>query len=159
MQTKKTYDQSRHQGWKGKQYSGKGKKNNEWNEESADSFLKRFFGNDYVSFLLTQHVSNYNDYIDKIKSFVRSTYKNMTSSQLRNVFSRVKKARDCKELMLLRPKIAYVAGRSESKDMKTMVFLLDRLIENVGDNPDKMERFQSFFEAVIAYHKYYGGKE
>jgi len=159
MQTRKTHDQSRHQGGQGKQNSGKGKKNNDWNEESADSFLKRFFGNDYVSFLLTSHVSDYNDYIDTIKKFIFRTYKNMTSSQLRNVFSRVKKARDCRDLMFLRPKIAYVAGRSESKDLKTMIFLLDRLIENVGDSPDKMERFQSFFEAVIAYHKYYGGKE
>ncbi|TNJ40312.1 type III-A CRISPR-associated protein Csm2 [Chlorobaculum thiosulfatiphilum] len=135
------------------------KPNQKWNEDFADHKLKKAFCDEYVDYLLKTDRSAYNDYITKIKEYVSGIRNNITSSQLRNVYLRVKKAGNCEELLLLRPKIAYVGGRSDSYDMKTFVFLLDRLIENLDDNKEKMKQFQSFFEAVIAYHKYYGGKE
>lgn len=131
----------------------------QWNEGLADHRLKETFGDEYVDYLLKTDKLVYNDYIAKIKEYVSRIRNNVTSSQLRNVFLRVKKAGTCEELLLLRPKIAYVGGRSDSYDLKTFVFLLDRLIENLDNDKDKMIQFQSFFEAVIAYHKYYGGKE
>ena len=121
---------------------------------------------DYVALILGDTKlsgDGYNDYIDRVKRFMchKQNYKKMTTSQLRNIFARVQKIESKRyyKLYLLRPKLAFIAGRSDTTNqMKTMIFLLDQLISNV-DSPEKLEQFQAFYEAVIAYHKYYGGKE
>jgi CRISPR-associated protein Csm2 len=129
-----------------------------WSEEKAADEIRGAFGSDYVSFILSPNKPDYNGYIEKVKRYVFGHYRKMTTSQLRNVFSRVRNIKNPQQLYLLRPKLAYVAGRSETDEMKTMLYLIDQLISKV-DNTDKLEQFKSFYEAVIAYHKYYGGKE
>lgn len=129
-----------------------------WSEDKAADEVRKAFGSDFVSFILNPAKPDYNDYIDKVKRYLAEHYKRMTTAQLRNIFSRVRNIENRQQLYLLRPKLAYVAGRSETDEMKTMLFLLDQLIANV-DCSEKLEQFKAFYEAVIAYHKYYGGKE
>ena len=82
---------------------------------------------------------------------------NISSSQLRNIFSRVKRVEKISELYTLRPKLAYVYGRPSTKEeMKKLIVLLDDQIKKVK-NEKQLEKFKSFFEAIIAYHKFYGG--
>ncbi len=149
--------------------SGKGTPQGvEWNEAeiTSDRYVREIFGDDYVALILGDTKlsgDGYNDYIDRVKRFMchKQNYKKMTTSQLRNIFARVQKIESKRyyKLYLLRPKLAFIAGRSDTTNqMKTMIFLLDQLISNV-DSPEKLEQFQAFYEAVIAYHKYYGGKE
>lgn len=120
--------------------------------------LKQEFGDDYVAFILNPDKPDYNAYIDKLKEFVGDIKGDITTSQLRNAFSRIKPMRDPKELPLLRPNLAYVAARSKSDNMKLLMQLVDDLIPGV-DSEDKLAEFQRFFEAVIAYHKYFRGKD
>lgn len=101
---------------------------------------------------------DYNEYIDNIRTYVDAVAKKISSSQLRNIFSRIKKIKEYKELYLIRPKLAYLSGRASEREMKRLLFLLDHLIKEVNDN-NKLEEFKNFFEAVIAYHKYFGGKD
>lgn len=105
-------------------------------------------------------------FADKVKGLLaylmdigkqREKKENISSSQLRNIFSRVKRVETINELYSLRPKLAYVYGRPNTKDeMKKLIVLLDDQIKKVKDKKH-LEKFKSFFEAIIAYHKFYGG--
>ena len=117
--------------------------------------------------ILIEDRKNENEYLDNVKELVRKFLEmgdrnknnGISSSQLRNVFSRVKKSKTPKQLYLLRPKLAYIHGRPNTKrGMQKLIDILDEQIKNVNDE-EKLEQFQNFFESVIAYHKYLGGKD
>jgi CRISPR-associated protein Csm2 len=93
----------------------------------------------------------------------------LSTSQIRNIFSEVKKMQSFEksktDLILLRPKLAYTAGRHGKMRRGQLTGaivdlqeVLDAGIQRV-DNEEKFENFQIFFEAILAYHRYYGGKE
>lgn len=131
-------------------------------EEQFNSNLQNRFGPDYGTFFRTlQSKENYNEMINKLKSFMHSLLKrpeNITSSQLRNIFTVAKKAKSKEDLFVMRPKIAYAYGRAEKEELKKLLFFLDKQIQNIIEDSD-VKKFQELFEAIIAYHKYYGGKE
>ena len=78
------------------------------------------------------------------------------TSQIRNVFDRVKRMEyDEYNVPLLRAKLFYVAGRhNEMSPLKDVLSDALKLI----DGREKFDRFKDFFEAIVAYHKYYGGE-
>lgn len=101
----------------------------------------------------------------------------ITTSQLRNVFSDIKriqlnwKAKKMTEeelvgkLQLLKPKLAYAAGkpsqRKKQDAIKKLKNELESAIDSVVNSGDKKKAANNFFnlvEAIVAYHKYYGGK-
>ncbi len=91
----------------------------------------------------------------------------LSTSQIRGIFSEVKQMREYDEqrLNLLRPKMAYTAGRhgkmTQGKLTGVIVDLqeiLDECIKRTRNKED-FENFRNFFEAILAYHRYYGGKE
>ncbi|HEU0078581.1 MAG TPA: type III-A CRISPR-associated protein Csm2 [Longimicrobiaceae bacterium] len=120
--------------------------------------IREVFGKDYVALILNPHGGDYNDYLDRVKRFVQDRARQITTSQLRNIFTRVQSAKRPEQLHVLRPRLAYVAGRSDREEMRELVVLLDDLIREV-QTEDRVAAFRSFFEAVIAYHKYYNPKE
>ena len=64
-----------------------------------------------------------------------------------------------KDVQYLKMRFAYEAGR-EPKDVKPFVdkaHILD-YINVIGDSRDKLVLFCNYIEALVAYHKYYGGK-
>ena len=83
----------------------------------------------------------------------------LSTSQIRNIFNDVKKMNryDKDKLNLLRPKIAYIAGRHGGM-VKDLQRVLDNAIQKTNDEK-KFNMFKEFFEAILAYHKYYGGKD
>lgn len=85
----------------------------------------------------------------------RGRIKEMTTSQIRNIFSEVKGMRKFNkyEMDLLLPKLAYTARHEEVRDLQEV---LDEAIRKVGNDEKKFERFKDFFEAVVAYHRRYG---
>lgn len=71
------------------------------------------------------------------------------------------------ELVLLKPKIAYDVGRviRDEKDREEAYRyfkeILDKSIDGVKASSQKDIAFKNFFElteAIVAYHKYYGGR-
>jgi len=135
-------------------------------ENKDTKYFKDFFTDKPVEYILNKPVEpeKIDKYLDNIKSYVSKIKDIITTSQLRNIFSEVKKinAKKIPELKMLRVRLAYVAGRSETtnKDKNKLIqdfyYNLDLLIKKV--NKDNLENFKDFFEAIIAYHKYYGGK-
>jgi len=91
----------------------------------------------------------------------------LSTSQIRSIFSEVKQMRryDEDRLNLLRPKMAYTAGKHGSRVQGKLVGpivdlqeILDKCIERISSE-EEFENFKNFFEAILAYHRYYGGKE
>lgn len=84
----------------------------------------------------------------------------LSTSQIRNIFSDVKKMKSFeknkKDLILLRPKLAYVAGRHKKRTrvIADLQKVMDKCIQGVKDD-ESFKNFQDFFEAILAYHKYY----
>jgi len=103
--------------------------------------------------------------------------KKLSTAQIRNVFGEVRriemKMRESWDeavetsVLLLRPKLAYSAKRASQKApiAQELEAVLSAGLKEVSagkDENDKQRRFQrfaDFFEAVLAYHKAYGGKE
>jgi CRISPR-associated protein Csm2 len=93
----------------------------------------------------------------------------LTSSQIRNVFTTARQiemnwpvrpeSRDevrpaIRQLVMLKPKLAYQASREQKGGigMKVLRDLLNSAIDLVGDNREHFQNFMDFFEAILAYH-------
>ena len=75
----------------------------------------------------------------------------MTTSQIRNIFSEVKKMKfDKYKIELLRPQLAYTAGKHH--EVAPLQEVLDEAIKGIDDE-SKFDRFKDFFEAIVAYHR------
>ena len=90
----------------------------------------------------------------------RKLARNLKTAQIRKVYGAVKRIQMSKEfnrneLIMLKPKLAYAAARkSEVEDLKDT---LTQAINQV-DNQQKFKIFVDFFEAILAYHRAYGGE-
>ena len=95
---------------------------------------------------------------------------NLTSSQIRALFGEVRQiealwrtddARARNRLILLKPKMAYRSRRERGQGVAELVGVLDPAVDFVvRDSNGEYVRFQHFvelFEAILAYHKFYGG--
>jgi CRISPR-associated protein Csm2 len=94
----------------------------------------------------------------------------LTTSQIRQVFSKLKNieakgfAQQRTEFMMLKPYIAYAAGRQQKvKGLQVFKNKISKAIDAVfdGDKEAESVRFNNFcklFEAILAYHRAHGGK-
>lgn len=96
--------------------------------------------------------------LDNVKYFVEIEGKSITTSQLRNIYARIKKADSPEELQLLRPVLAYTSARQKGDGGKIIIALLDALIQKI-ENKEQVGSFQTFAEAIVAYHKYHHPKQ
>lgn len=89
------------------------------------------------------------------------------TSQIRNAYGTMKKlemagwqgGKTQREILLLKPRLAYAAGRQSGNaknGLQKLKEALDPSIEAVSDSAS-FKRFCQFFEAIIAYHKAAGG--
>lgn len=99
---------------------------------------------------------NIGELIEHIKKFMFDTRGKITTNQLRNIYAKVKKpqSQDPKRLQLIRPHLAYIAARQNNLVAREVVEFLEKVVSKV-DTKEKVEEFTTFFEAVVAYHKFY----
>ncbi len=102
---------------------------------------------------------------------------NVTNTKIRNIFEYAKSTyvatkmdtnknlspEEITRINLLSPKIAYIKSREKgntAQTLETLKMLFDECIASINKNPEKkrFQRFMDMFEATLAYHKYYGGK-
>jgi len=103
----------------------------------------------------------------------------VTTSQIRNIFGTVrtieqdvKSLNDAdqlpiqvqRSLLMLRPKLAYQYGRVQARDdgprkvaMGDLTQILSEAIGLVGSSVPHFRNFMDFFEAILAYHRRFGG--
>lgn len=63
------------------------------------------------------------------------------------------------EIQFLKVKVAYQAGRERSVKDFMKQSNMKQYIEAVGTSIAKYEAFAHYVEALVAYHKFYGGKD
>lgn len=108
-----------------------------------------------------------NTFIKWADHFGQGIARSVTTSQIRNIYGTVKKMEmaielDLPELLLLKPRIKYATQRDKRLD--ELAGQLIGAIDAVDAAPDpkqQRERFRRFcqgFEAILAYHRAYGGK-
>jgi len=61
-----------------------------------------------------------------------------------------------REAILLKPKLAYAAGKQD--EVKPLMRVLDPCMSRVKDEDDFLN-FYRFIEAIVAYHRFHGGRE
>ena len=90
----------------------------------------------------------------------------LTTNQIRAIFGEVRRIegewktnseRANRSLILLKPKMAYRAKRERGRGVDDLVSVLSPAIDFVQGDEDNFTRFVDFFEAILAYHKAYGG--
>ena len=88
----------------------------------------------------------------------------LTTSQIRNVFGELKRIqmkgyeKEKTSFLLLKPKMAYAAKRNQNDGINTFKLFFDLGHNEVTDEPT-FANFISLLEAVLAYHKAFGGRE
>ena len=108
--------------------------------------------------ILAGDAKELNEYADSLGNwYVQGRDEKLTTSQIRNVLDEIQKMKDYDEyrLQMLRPKLAYAAGRHKGK-VKEFRDLMEVLIKNT--NKANFSNFKNFVEAIVAYHKFHGGK-
>ena len=107
---------------------------------------------------------------EKLGNEISHRDRGITTSQIRKVYSAVKKIQtkgqtdekfQPNDLILLKPKLAYVAARApraREASTKKLQSALTQAINRV-DNSTKFKNFVDFFEATLAYHKAAGGQD
>lgn len=98
----------------------------------------------------------------------------LSKSQIRNVYGEIKRIQlkgiDCIEgktsFMLLKPKVAYAEGRNRTMGLTLFKKVFDDLwnstckhIDQPGVNVTTYNNFCAIIEAILAYHKAFGGND
>jgi CRISPR type III-A-associated protein Csm2 len=125
------------------------------NQENPTDAYRKFYSNDLMEKILVFKSSPSNEVVDKIKGFMNEYSKDISTHQLRNIFQEIKRSKLI-ELPLKRPKLVYVAARSEKSNigLKALTLLIDDLIVKINDD-SKLDSVKMFLEANVAYHKYF----
>lgn len=98
--------------------------------------------------------------------------KALNTAQIRALFGEVRQIQGqmsvdhikaWRRLYLLKPKMAYRVRRAQGYGVRDLVYVLEPALDEVlqakGEDVQKayFKRFVEFFEAILAYHKFYGG--
>lgn len=89
----------------------------------------------------------------------------LTNSKIRNIYGEIKRIQmgefenEKASFYLLRPKVAYALGRDpQNKGLQLFKLVFDKASESVTDKKS-YKNFCNLIEAILAYHKAYGGKD
>ncbi|MDR1896382.1 MAG: type III-A CRISPR-associated protein Csm2 [Prevotellaceae bacterium] len=124
-------------------------------DQLAETVKNECFSTTYTELLKMSTTEKLNDVLKSVEKFVLDFGVKVSTSQLRNVYDKVAKTKSINELKLIRPQLAYIAGRAttDKDNIKKFLAFIDSLIKLV-DSEEKRKEFKIFFESVVAYHKF-----
>ena len=138
---------------------GGGGNNNRYKPHPDLEAASTYFKNNKGQLLNFKNANDLPSIIDHLKNYVQYGAKDLTTSQLRNIYGEIKKAKTVLEMQLLRPKMAYVVARQHEKsDARKVITLIDDVIKELKEEP-QVSNVQAFVEAIVAYHKFYHPKK
>jgi CRISPR type III-A-associated protein Csm2 len=91
--------------------------------------------------------------IDVISKTSKDYGRDLSSSQLRNIFAKVLTAKNPKDMQMLRPKLIYAAARNTGTGKK-IIEEFERLASLI-QNEDQVNSYKVFMESFVAYQKFY----
>jgi CRISPR-associated protein Csm2 len=109
--------------------------------------------------------------VERAEQIGETLARQLTTSQIRNIFGTVRQIEmswttqatederrwAARQLMLLKPKLAYQARRERGKGVEQLAGILVPAIDLVGEDQQRFQQFVDFFEAILAYHTAHGG--
>ena len=113
--------------------------------------------------------------VEEAEALGKDLARQLSTNQIRNIFGTVRRiemnwpaepkdkadhqraVQAQRELLLLKPKMAYQAKRERGQGVRMLTDVLTQAIDLVGDDRTKFQYFVDFFEAILAYHKAHGG--
>jgi len=142
---------------------------NTYNYQKTDPAVAQIIGTiDKLDTLVFFEGETLVDCADKLGKFL---YDNgLKTSQIRKFLDAVKKMKYQEnasgkfnyrnEAMMIKPKLAYASGRQDQKknSVKPLMEVMNICIDKIKAKED-FDKFYKFVEAIVAYHKFYGGKE
>lgn len=104
-------------------------------------------------------INSYDEFCDNALEYAKHLQAGkVTTSMLRKVYSRVLNAADGRQVKMLRPQFAYIAGREKNNlALREFMDLLDSLAKSIEvERKDQLKNLKQFMEAIVAYMKYVG---
>lgn len=90
----------------------------------------------------------------------------LTNSKIRSIYGEIKRIQmgfedNKNSFFLLKPKVAYAYGRdNKNEGLHLFKLIFDRAYNDVDTTkPQTFYNFCNLIESILAYHKYYGGKD
>lgn len=116
------------------------------------------------------------DYIDRADTVMRELSEqrqSITTSKIRNLLSLVSGIYDVERLRteqtltkesiagigMMRIRTAYECGRDKDTKLFVEKARLLQYLKGIGDSREDLIAFAHYMEALVAYHRFYGGKE
>lgn len=131
------------------------------NRENADTqFSKIPFKNEWITNDASSETVKYAEEMGKFMA-----QNQLTNSKIRSIYGEIKRIqmgefeKEKSSFYLLKPKVAYALGRDEKNEgLKLFKKIFDKASESVT-NQKCYQNFCNLIEAILAYHKAYGGKD
>ena len=132
--------------------------NPNWQQEFKDSWITD--GADKALVLFAQDAGEY------MAPLYPTDGNALSNSQIRNVFGEIKRIQmkgltdneSRSSFYLLRAKVAYATGRNKTDSMRMFEKIFNKAWLLVDGDDTKFQNFCNFLEAILAYHKSFGGK-
>lgn len=124
------------------------------------------------------------DVVDKAENAIKNLYRDkfgkitLTKSQIRKFLTAVNMLKNkvdlykvthdntkelstelAAEIKFLKVNILYQAGRERAVEDFIKKTEIDKIISDIGNDIIEFEKFCKYVEALVAFHKYYGGKD
>lgn len=131
------------------------------NRENADvQFSKVPFKKEWIIIEASPETVKYAEEMGKFMA-----QNQLTNSKIRSIYGEIKRIqmgefeKEKSSFYLLKPKVAYALGRDEKNEgLKLFKKIFDKASEEVTDHKSYLN-FCNMIEAILAYHKAYGGKD
>ena len=113
-----------------------------------------------IDTILNINSENANEVIEIAEDLAKKL-EEIPSSKMRDFYDYVLRIDETgdwyKELVLLKPKLAYNFGKETNRRKKEALEKLagtfSKIIDEINNDKDKFKNFKTFFEALVAYHK------
>jgi len=94
-------------------------------------------------------INRFNDFCEQMREYAERD--KTTFTQIRNIYSKVRKLNNPKEVVFLRPVLAYVGARNNIKDFTDF---LDEIIKEIKEDSD-LKNFKEFIKMLVCYKRAY----
>lgn len=122
---------------------------------------------------LTPLDKNYVNRAEKVIVRLNQSGNKLTTSQIRNILSMLNQiyndvittmdtvlSEDVQsQLQYFKVKLIYTAGRDTNVKAFIEESQIDLCLDDIGDNREKFILYCRYMEALVAYHKFYGGRD
>ena len=139
---------------------------------SPDKFLSQlFFNNRWITEGADKDMNDFAEESGKYMAPKDERDKDkLSKSQIRNVYGEIKRiqlkginsAEGQSSFVLLKAKVAYAEGRNKTKGLTLFKLIFNKgweVVANNGYDSKMYNNFCNLLEAILAYHKAYGGKD